>query len=313
MSEFTDSELGAFLDGTIDGEKEARITAQLESDPELRERLEQLSGAGGFDRECAKVEASAEAAPEVQDLIEKIVGSVSEETPEPLSQSVYLRYLEPSAEENALGKLADYEILEVIAAGAMGVVFRARDNQLERIVAIKMLSPLYAESDVAKERFRREAKAVAAIEHPHVISIYSVDQSKQGLPFLVMNYVNGQSLSDLLLKLDGRSLLVSEILRIGKAVAAGLDAAHQQGLVHRDIKPSNILLEGEGPGVWITDFGLVRGRSEMTLTRTNMFLGTPEFAAPEQCAGQLVDERSDLFSFGAVLYYLATSRRPFQG
>jgi hypothetical protein len=208
-----------------------------------------------------------------------------------------------------LGRLGAHEVSGVIGAGAMGVVLNALDKSLDRTVAIKVLAPHLASSGAARKRFAREAKAAAAVLHPNVIAIHSVSND-DSLPYLVMPYVRGASLQK---RLDQEGPLpVAEILRIGSQIAAGLAAAHAQGLVHRDIKPANILLEEGVERVAITDFGLARAVDDATMTRTSVIAGTPQYMSPEQARGESVDHRSDLFSLGSVLYAMCTGRAPFR-
>jgi serine/threonine-protein kinase len=207
------------------------------------------------------------------------------------------------------GWLSRYKIEGVIGRGGMGVVLRAYDPWLRRLVAIKVLAPHLAHSSAARRRFAREARAAAAVSHDHVVLIHAVDQA-DGLPYLVMEYVPGISLQE---RLDrGGPLDVRSILRIGIQVAAGLAAAHARGLIHRDIKPANILLEKGVGRVKITDFGLARAVDDVSVTQSGMIVGTPEYMAPEQARGEAVDPRADLFSLGSVLYALCTGQPPFQ-
>ncbi|WP_417392206.1 serine/threonine-protein kinase [Gimesia sp.] len=224
------------------------------------------------------------------------------------SQSMNLDFLTPSEDPNLLGSLGEYQIYDMIGQGGMGIVFRALDPKLNRIVAIKVMSPLLAVNPNAKKRFLREAQAAAAVSHPHIVTIHAVDEDK--LPYLVMEYVVGQSLQQKLDKVG--SLKVTEILRIGSQIAEGLAAAHKQGLIHRDIKPANILLENGVERVKITDFGLARAVDDVTITKTGEVSGTPQYMSPEQASGDRVDQRSDLFSLGAVLYAMCTGRSPFR-
>ncbi|HBL44552.1 MAG TPA: hypothetical protein DDZ90_14290, partial [Planctomycetaceae bacterium] len=224
------------------------------------------------------------------------------------SQSMNLDFLTPSDDPNLLGSLGEYQIYNIIGQGGMGIVFRALDPKLNRIVAIKVMSPLLAVNPNAKKRFLREAQAAAAVSHPHIVTIHAVDEDK--LPYLVMEYVVGQSLQQKLDKVG--SLKVTEILRIGSQIAEGLAAAHKQGLIHRDIKPANILLENGVERVKITDFGLARAVDDVTITRTGEVSGTPQYMSPEQATGDRIDQRSDLFSLGAVLYAMCTGRSPFR-
>lgn len=224
------------------------------------------------------------------------------------SQPISLDFLTPTDNPDLLGTLGEYEIYEKIGQGGMGIVFRALDRKLNRIVAIKVMSPLLAINPNARKRFLREAQAAAAVSHPHIVTIHAVDEDK--LPYLVMECVSGHSLQEKLDK-DG-SLQVTEILRIGQQIAEGLAAAHKQGLIHRDIKPANILLENGIERVKITDFGLARATDDVTITKTGEVSGTPQYMSPEQAKGERVDQRSDLFSLGAVLYAMCTGRSPFR-
>ncbi len=221
-----------------------------------------------------------------------------------------LSFLSPPCQAGVLGWLDHYEVLEVIGRGATGVVLKARDSKLQRIVALKVLAPRLAASAAARQRFVREAQAAAAVRDDHVIAIYAV--SDEGpLPYLVMEYIAGITLEDRLRQ--GRVLGLLEILRIGLQTAKGLAAAHAQGLIHRDIKPSNILLENGVQRVKITDFGLALVASDAERTESQVLAGTPLFMSPEQARGQPTDYRSDLFSLGSVLYSLCTGRPPFEG
>jgi serine/threonine-protein kinase len=205
--------------------------------------------------------------------------------------------------------LGELELLEVIGRGAMGVVLKGIQPELNRPVAVKVLAPHLAASGAARKRFAREAQAAAAVVHPHVMPIHAV-QAAARLPYLVMPYVAGESLEQRLDR-DG-PLELADILRIGLQTAEGLAAAHAQGLVHRDVKPANILLEKGVNRVVLTDFGLARAVDDASLTRTGVIAGTPQYMSPEQAGGDAVDHRSDLFSLGSVLYAMATGRPPFR-
>src|SRR5262245_26683969 len=174
-----------------------------------------------------------------------------------------LDFLSPSNRPDSLGKLSRYEILELVGSGGFGVVLKAFDDKLERIVAIKTLSRSLAASPSARQRFVREARAAAAVNHDHVVHIYEVEDSDP-TPYLVMEFVAGQSLERRLQQ--GDPLELKEILRIGAQIAAGLAAAHQQGLVHRDVKPGNILLESDSGRIKLTDFGLARAVDDPSIT-----------------------------------------------
>lgn len=219
-----------------------------------------------------------------------------------------LDFLAPSDKPGCLGTLGPYEVLEVIGRGGMGIVMRALDLKLNRIVAIKAMTPEQAANPNARRRFLREAQAAAAVSHPHVITIHAVEDDK--IPYLVMECVVGQSLQQKLEKTG--SLPLTEILRIGTQIAEGLAAAHNRGLIHRDIKPANILLENGVERVKITDFGLARTVDDVAITVTGEVSGTPQYMSPEQARGEKVDKLSDLFSLGCVLYAMCTGRSPFR-
>ena len=215
----------------------------------------------------------------------------------------------PSDWPDSLGRLGMYEVKGVIGRGGMGVVLKAFDPALHRNVAIKVLSPHLADCGAARRRFLREARAAAAVVHEHVVSVFAVDETA-GLPFMVMEYVPGQSLQD---RLDRQgALALPEILRIGMQTAAGLAAAHAQGLVHRDVKPANILLENGIERVKLTDFGLARAAADAGMTQSGIVAGTPHYMAPEQARAEATDHRADLFSLGSTLYAMCTGVPPFR-
>ena len=218
-------------------------------------------------------------------------------------------FLEPSDNPAMLGRLSDYEILEVVGRGGMGLVLKGYDGELNRYVAVKVLAPQLAGSVAARRRFAREAQAAAAVVHPHVVAIHGVDASGK-LPYLVMPLVAGESLQQRIDRCG--SLAVHEVLRISMQAARGLAAAHSQGLVHRDVKPANILLEKGVDRVMLTDFGLARAADDASLTRSGLIPGTPQYMSPEQAKGEPADHRSDLFSLGSVLYTMCAGRPPFR-
>ena len=230
-------------------------------------------------------------------------------TEQPVAVQHVLDALAPSDDPNRLGRLGGYEVSGVVGIGGMGIVLKAIDPALDRVVAIKVMAPHLANNGTARKRFSREAKAAAAVLHPNVIPIHCVS-SDDAVPYLVMAYIRGGSLQKRLQSVG--PLTTVEILRIGSQVAAGLTAAHEQGLVHRDIKPENILLEDGVERVTLTDFGLARAVDDSSVTREGMIAGTPQYMSPEQARGESVDQTSDLFSLGSVLYALCTGRPPFR-
>ena len=225
------------------------------------------------------------------------------------SQATILKLLAPTDDDRMIGRWGTYEVVGVVGTGGMGVVLKAFDVALNRYVAIKILAPHLGTSGAAIRRFSREGKAAAAVVHDNVIEIYGVSEAA-GLPYLVMPYVRGPSLQRRLN--DEGPLAIVEILRVAMQAAAGLAAAHAQGLVHRDVKPANILLADGIERVKLTDFGLARAADDASLTRTGVIAGTPQYMSPEQARGEPVDPRSDLFSLGSVLYAMSTGRPPFR-
>ncbi len=220
-----------------------------------------------------------------------------------------LAFLAPAQRQGSLGRLDHYEVLEVIGKGGFGVVLKAFDERLHRVVAVKVLSPAFAANGSARRRFIREAQAVAAIKNEHVVGIHDVKEDSNP-PYLVMECIDGFSLQQ---KIDKQGALgVKEILRIGTQIAEGLAAAHKQGKVHRDIKPANILLENGVERVKITDFGLARAVDDASVTQSGTVAGTPMYMSPEQAEGLPIDHRSDLFSLGTVLYAMCTGHPPFR-
>ncbi len=230
------------------------------------------------------------------------------------------RAFEPSAESDFYEladtqpmpkKLGKYEIKERLGRGGMGVVLKAHDPDLHRTVAIKVLSPELAHSAVARRRFRREAQAVAAISHPNVLTIHSVEAEGE-TPFIVMEFVAGDSLRQYV---DRHGKLTAlEVVRLGTQIAMGLAAAHANGVIHRDVKPGNVMLHEGATRLRLMDFGLARvAFDNVELTSHDQCVGTPAYMAPEQVRGQEVDGRADLFSLGCVLYYMMTGFSPFQG
>ncbi len=219
--------------------------------------------------------------------------------------------LAPAQAPDELGRLGPYRVKRVLGSGGMGVVFEAEDPQLQRPVAVKVMKPVLAAIASARERFVREARAAASIEHDHIVAIYQVGE-EGGLPYLVMPLLDGETLAARIAR-RGR-LDPEEVVALGRQTAAGLAAAHRRGLIHRDVKPGNIFLEAGTDRVRILDFGLARAADEdQSLTETGVILGTPEYMAPELAENAPADPRSDLFSLGCVLYEMCTGAAPFSG
>ena len=205
---------------------------------------------------------------------------------------------------------AHYELDTEIGRGGMGIVYRARDRRLKRMVAIKVLPPELAFRSEIKTRFLREAETAAQLNHPNIVPIYTVDESA-GLVFFEMAYVSGDNLAK---RLHDRGVLpVDEVRRILRDVADALAYAHERGVVHRDIKPDNILLDAESGRPMVTDFGIARAVSDDSrLTATGMAIGTPAYMSPEQAAGErVIDGRSDIYALGIVAYQMLSGEPPF--
>lgn len=206
-----------------------------------------------------------------------------------------------------------YRILRRIGEGAMGVVFEAEDVRTRKRVALKFMKPDLAQNETSRQRFLREARIAASLKHPNIVAIYEVGEfSSIGIPYLAMEYLAGESLRERL-KRHG-PLPWREVCRLGAQVAEGLAAAHQRGLVHRDVKPANIWLQEPGQHIKILDFGLARFQDQdVELTKSGVVVGTPAYMSPEQIRGWELDDRSDIFSLGIVLYECLVGRRPFHG
>jgi serine/threonine protein kinase len=203
-------------------------------------------------------------------------------------------------------RIASYTLLEPIGHGGMAVVYRARQDSLERTVAVKILSENLAASPEFMERFRREARTAANLRHPNVITVFDFGQDERGVPYLVLEYIEGPTLADLM---DG-GLEDKRVPDLLDQIAAGLDYAHARGVIHRDIKPGNVLLTDDGRAV-LADFGLAWLLEGAHLTLTGGVIGTPEYMAPEQAGGEPIDHRADVYSLGVVLYEMLVGERPF--
>src|SRR6202140_1181869 len=218
-------------------------------------------------------------------------------------------------------RLGPYEILSAIGAGGMGEAYRAKDTRLDRIVAIKVLPAHLADSPELRERFEREARAIASLNHPHICIIYDVGH-QDGTDYLVMEYLEGETLAQRLLE---GSLPLEQVLQYAIQIADALDKAHRKGVTHRDLKPGNIMLTKSGAK--LLDFGLAKLRqngapaaplsqlstAQNAVTAEGTILGTLQYMAPEQLEGKEADARTDIFAFGAVVHEMTTGRPAFSG
>jgi eukaryotic-like serine/threonine-protein kinase len=210
-----------------------------------------------------------------------------------------------------ISHLGRYEILDELGQGAMGIVYKARDPLIDRVVAIKTINLSLAldEKDEYEGRFYQEAKAAGRLNHPNIVTIYDVGKSGD-VAYIAMEFLEGRELRDILDQ--DQAMPVEQVLDITAQVALGLAYAHEHDIVHRDVKPSNIMVVRDGH-VKITDFGIARMESAAVRTQTGMVLGSPKYMSPEQVTGKAIDQRSDIFSLGVMLYEMLTRQAPFTG
>ena len=303
---------GRFLTRQMSAAELSVFEDHLETCAACRERLERSAGEEGAWRSARELLSGS-------DGHEINLGSSSESGIDGISpgldrrpdgtSAVVLSFLAPSDDPAMVGRIGQYEVSGVVGRGSAGIVLKGFDRALNRNVAIKVLDPVLADVGAARQRFSREARAMAAIADEHVVPVYEVNEHA-GLPFFVMEYVPGGSLERRLRAAGPFDAL--SVVRVGLQVAQALAAAHQQGLVHRDIKPGNILLDRGTDRARVVDFGLVRVGNDVSCTRSGVITGTPQYMAPEQVRAEVCDGQSDLFSLGAVMYALCTGHPPFR-
>lgn len=286
-----------------------QIQAHLETCENCQQQLESLAADENFwGRASAHLSATSDFSnPDWSASSDSIVVRLDSPRSESISPVSNSPSLDPARHPEMLGRIDTFDVECKIGQGGMGVVYRGFDSSLNRPVAIKILAPHLASSGVARKRFAREAQAAAAVVHPNVVPIYSVNQDR---PYIVMALVDGRSLQDHVA--ENGPLETKDIVRVAHQIASGLAAAHRQGLIHRDIKPANILLEKDVSRVMITDFGLARAADDVAMTQTGWLAGTPHYMSPEQARGNDIDRRSDLFSLGSLIYFMSTGREPFR-
>ncbi|MBL8866293.1 MAG: protein kinase, partial [Planctomycetia bacterium] len=295
-----------------------RVARYLEANPQSPETLVEPAVEDTFVSALRAAPADAPAdSPELKSIIDAAAKLVPDAATAVFAQSVSIPF-EPTAEYVVPPKpgerLGRFRIERMLGRGGMGVVYAAADEQLDRRIALKVMAPQLAANPVAKDRFLREARAAARVEHDNIVPILEVGEDR-GIPFMAMPLLRGRTLDE---RLGEGTPNLDEALAIARGTVDGLAAAHDRGLIHRDIKPSNLWLETNDDGsfrrVRLLDFGLARQETDADrVTKSGTILGTPAYMAPEQARGEAVDARADLFSLGCVLYRMVTGQNAFRG
>ncbi len=290
----TTGQIVQLLRGQISGLPAIELTEHIHGCSRCSQSLELLGERGVTD---ASLAAKEPAVP---------VSSLSD-----TAQPTQLAFLAPAMSSDEIGWLAHYRVLKLLGEGGMGIVLLAEDTQLKRTVALKVIKTEYSKNPEVRQRFLREARTMAQVKSDHVVTIHQVGQDNE-ICYIAMELLEGEPL-DSLMERETKPAL-SETLRIVREVAEALAAAHAKGLIHRDIKPENVWLEAPAGRVKLLDFGLARPQTEnIKLTTTGIVIGTPAYMAPEQARAETLDERTDLFGLGCLLYELITGRTPFYG
>lgn len=269
---------------------------------DLRSRVERMLASHDLDDSFLETPLIAELAGDT------VAFSKSEQPDDSQLLESVLTLLTPSTVPDSLGRFEEFEIRKVLGQGGFGIVLKAFDTRLERIVALKLLKRDLVETSPARKRFFSEARGMAKIRHESVVAVYEVRETPR--PFLVLEYVDGISVEKAIRRVG--PFAIPDVIRLGRQIAEGLAAAHEKQVIHRDIKPENILLETQTGRVKIADFGLARVKDDASMTQSNVIVGTPLYMSPEQTVGKDLDHRSDLFSLGGVLYYMITGHPPFR-
>ena len=205
-------------------------------------------------------------------------------------------------------KISHYKILEKLGEGGMGIIYKAEDIKLKRTVALKVLPESFTKDEESRRRFIYEAQHASSLQHHNICTIHEIDETEDGKYFIAMDYYEGETLKS---KISREQLSIDEIVDIITQIAEGLRKAHEKGIIHRDIKPANIFLTKEGV-IKILDFGLAKKVDQTQFTRRDMKFGTTEYMSPEQIKGEKVDQRTDIWSIGVLLYEMLTGQHLFK-
>lgn len=311
------NDLRAYHGDALASAERERVTKHLETCATCRDALQTLGGRGILDDktqlgfrtppEGKPLQPAAE--PHLARTKPPKSGPASLQKEEELARSL----LQPPEEPGEIGRIGNFRVLRVLGSGGMGMVFEAEETMLKRPVALKVIRPDFADAEEGWQRLLREARAMAALKHDHIVTLYQAGREKDTF-FIAMELLHGETLED---RSNGtKRIETREIVRVARETAMGLAALHKNGLLHRDLKPSNIWLESSSQRVKILDLGLARSTertNKSTLTEAGTIMGTPAFMSPEQARGETLDPRSDLFSLGAVMYCMCTGERPFSG
>ncbi len=309
VSQCTPELLEPLLEDQLDARQVESLELHLSQCQSCRDELQQMAGPTDFWHAVeSRISALSLSSTTQKSNTNQQGDSTDDEATIP-SVKYLAHLLGPTDAPEFLGRLGNYEVNGLIGVGGMSMVVKAFDRSLNRFVAIKLLAPQLALNGAARKRFAREAKAAAAVAHENVLAIHAID-SWQDIPYLVMPLIRGGSLEQRL-RNEG-PLHTVDVLRIAHQIASGLAEAHSQGLVHRDIKPANILMNEGSERLKIADFGLARAVDDASLTQSGTIAGTPMYMSPEQARGYEVDCRSDIFSFGSLLYELCTGHPAFR-